>query len=230
MFPIIYRFIYVPSPHTHDVIGDELYESLVDWNLDEKVSTITLDNCTTNDCAILYLVRKIGRIKLLAYGNFLHMLCCAHFLNLVVKDGLEIIKGAIENFCDSVAYWTATPRRVEKFEEIAKYVYVSIDKKIALDYKTWWNSTYTMLSIALPYKAVFMRASCVDRQYTCCPTEEEWGFATDVVQRLKMFNDISTPFSGTNYAIANMFFYKICEIKSDIMDWSTCGNSLIEEI
>jgi hypothetical protein len=33
----------VPSPHTHDVIGDVLYESLVYWNLNEKVSTITLD-------------------------------------------------------------------------------------------------------------------------------------------------------------------------------------------
>ena len=65
--PICFRFIYVPSPHTHDVIGDELYESLVDWNLDEKVSTITLDNCTTNDRAIHYLVRKIGRSKL-AFG------------------------------------------------------------------------------------------------------------------------------------------------------------------
>jgi hypothetical protein len=53
--PICFRFIYVPSPHTHDVIGDEFYESLVDWNLDEKVSTTTLDNCTTNDSAIPYL-------------------------------------------------------------------------------------------------------------------------------------------------------------------------------
>jgi len=136
MFPIIYRFIYVPSPHTHDVIGDELYESLVDWNLDEKVSTITLDNCTTNDRAIPYLVRKIGRSKLLANGNLLHMHCCAHILNLIVKDGLKIIKGAIENFCYSVAYWTATPKRVENFEKIAKYVHISIDKKIALYCKT----------------------------------------------------------------------------------------------
>ena len=109
IFSIFYMFIYVLSAHTHDVIRDKLFECFVDWNLDEKVSTITLDNCTTNDCAILYLVKKIGRIKLLAYGNFLHMRCCAHILNLVVKDGLEIIKGAIENFRDSVAYWTATP-------------------------------------------------------------------------------------------------------------------------
>ncbi|KAF0891957.1 hypothetical protein E2562_011338 [Oryza meyeriana var. granulata] len=35
---IIMRFIYVPTPHTAEVIGEELYESLVEWNLDEKIS------------------------------------------------------------------------------------------------------------------------------------------------------------------------------------------------
>ncbi|XP_022685253.1 zinc finger BED domain-containing protein RICESLEEPER 2-like [Setaria italica] len=89
---IIMRFIYVPAPHTSEVIAEELYESLVDWNLDEKISTITLDNCTTNDAAIPYL------------------------------DGLEHIKTAIENIRESVAYWTTTPKRIEKFEEIAKFV------------------------------------------------------------------------------------------------------------
>lgn len=220
----------MPAPHTHDVIGDELYESLVDWNLDEKVSTITLDNCTTNDSAIPYLVRKIGKSKLLGEGKFLHMRCCAHILNLIVKDGLDMLKDAIENFRSSIAYWTATPKRAEKFEEIAKYVNVKIDKKIGLDCKTRWNSTYTMLSTALPYKAVFIRASRVDRQYTCCPTEQEWEFAGYVIERLKLFSDISTLFSGTDYVTANMFFYKICEIRSNIKEWSVCGNFLIEEM
>jgi hypothetical protein len=225
---VICRFIYVPSPHTHDVIGDVLYESLVDWNLDEKVSTITLDNCTTNDSAIPYLVRKIGRSKLMANGIFLHMRYCCHILNLIVKDGLEQLKDAIENIRDSVAYWTATPKRVEKFEEIAKYVNVTIDKKLSLYCKTRWNSTYKMLSTAYPYRAVFMRATRVDKQYSCCPTVEEWEFATEVIGRLKMFSDISDLFSGTNYVTANMFFYKICDIRSNITEWSSCGNPFIE--
>lgn len=44
------------------------------------------------------------------------------------------------------------------------------------------------------------------------------GVAADVVERLKMFNGISTLFSRTNYLTANMCFYKICEIKSNIKD------------
>jgi hypothetical protein len=116
------RFIYVPAPHTADVIGDHLYESLVEWNLDEKLSAVTLDNCTTNDAVIPYLVRNIGNEKLINGGKLLHMRCSAHILNLIVKEGLEKLKGAIENIRDSVAYWTATPKRIEKFEEIARFV------------------------------------------------------------------------------------------------------------
>ena len=226
----MYRFIYVPAPHTSEVIGEELYESLVDWNLDEKISTITLDNCTTNDAAIPYLVRKIGKSKLINEGKLLHMRCCAHILNLIVKDGLEHIKTAIENIRESVAYWTSTPKRIEKFEEIAKFVKVSLDHKINLDCKTRWNSTFKMLSVAVPYKVVFIRASRVDKQYTCLPSEEEWNFAADVVERLRVFNDITLLFSGTEYVTANIYFIKICEIRKKIRQWSTCGSTKIEEM
>ena len=61
-------------------------------------------------------MRNIGRHNLLNDGKLLHMRYSAHILNLIVKDGLEVLKDAIENIHDSVAYWTATPKRVEKFE------------------------------------------------------------------------------------------------------------------
>ena len=48
------------APHTAVVICEELYEALVEWNLDEKISTLTLDNCSSNDKVILELVKKIG--------------------------------------------------------------------------------------------------------------------------------------------------------------------------
>ena len=48
------------------------------------------------------------------------MRCCAHILNLIVKDGLEVVKKGVEKIWDSVAYWTKTPKRKEKFEETTK--------------------------------------------------------------------------------------------------------------
>ncbi|KAH9761531.1 BED-type domain-containing protein [Citrus sinensis] len=48
----ILRFIYVPSPHTADALCNELVQCLLDWNVDRKLSSVTLDNCTTNDAMV----------------------------------------------------------------------------------------------------------------------------------------------------------------------------------
>ena len=48
-------------------------------------------------------------------GSFIHMRCSAHVLNLIVRDGLDIIKEGIDRIRDNVVYWTATSRRVEFF-------------------------------------------------------------------------------------------------------------------
>jgi hypothetical protein len=39
----------------------------------------------------------------------LHMCCAAQILNLIVKDGLDMIQLGIKKIRDSVAFWTATP-------------------------------------------------------------------------------------------------------------------------
>jgi hypothetical protein len=184
----------VPASRTAEVIAEELAEALLEWNLDEKVSTVTVDNCTLNDKAIELLVKKLGADKLMLKGTLLHMRCCAHILNLIVKDGLDVMKTAIENKRESVAYWTSSPKRAENFEEIAKFLKVPMSKKLQLNCKTRWNSIFTMLSIACPYKAVFERAKKVDKQYDCLPTEIEWEFAVDVVERLRLFFRITELF------------------------------------
>jgi hypothetical protein len=43
------RFIYVPAPHTAEVITDVLHEVLLDWHIETNLSTITPDNCSVND-------------------------------------------------------------------------------------------------------------------------------------------------------------------------------------
>ena len=41
------KFIYVPSLHTKDVLTEVLVDCLLKWNIDRKLSTITVDNCST---------------------------------------------------------------------------------------------------------------------------------------------------------------------------------------
>ncbi|KAK1560563.1 hypothetical protein Q3G72_028080 [Acer saccharum] len=108
----IMRFIHVLSPHDAESLGDQLVKCLFDWNVDRKLSTIAVDNCSTNDSMIDKIKNKFSD-KLLLGGKFFHMRCCAHILNLVVRDGLKVIADGIEKIRDSVCFWIASSKAVD---------------------------------------------------------------------------------------------------------------------
>ncbi|XP_075633324.1 zinc finger BED domain-containing protein RICESLEEPER 2-like [Castanea sativa] len=113
------RFVYVSSPHTKDVLPNVLVDCFLEWNIDRKLSTITIDNCSTNDAMIRLLSRKLDTSSLTLSGSMLNMRCVAHILNLIVQDGLSLIGDGIERIHDSVIYWTGSPKRRQKFDENA---------------------------------------------------------------------------------------------------------------
>ncbi|XP_062213857.1 zinc finger BED domain-containing protein RICESLEEPER 2-like [Phragmites australis] len=89
------------------------------WDLDRRVSIVTLDNCSTNDNMIGLMETRLGAANMLLKGKWLHMRCCAHILNLIVKDGMEVIGTAVAHIRESVAYWIATPKR-KVFEHLGE--------------------------------------------------------------------------------------------------------------
>ena len=78
------RFIYAPSPHRKDVLAEVLVDCFLEWNIDRKLSTINVDNCSTNDVMIRLLLNKLDSSFLMLGGSMLHMRCAAHILNLIV--------------------------------------------------------------------------------------------------------------------------------------------------
>ena len=90
--------------------------------------------------------------SMLVSGNYFHMKCVAHILNLVVKNGIKMIKEWIKRIRDSVAYWMGTSKRVETFEMATRQLQVKCEKKLAFDCVAGWNSTYLMLDVAMKYK------------------------------------------------------------------------------
>ncbi|XP_072078898.1 zinc finger BED domain-containing protein RICESLEEPER 2-like [Arachis hypogaea] len=222
------RFIYVPAPHTAEVLSEVLVDCLMDWNLDRKVSTLTVDNCSTNDVMIENILTKMSHRNFILGGKLFHMRCCAHILNLIVKDGLQLISHAIERVRDSVHYWTATPKREEKFKETCAQLKIPYTKNLCLDCKTRWNSTFLMLEVAIMYRDVFERLSLRESQYKSLPSEKDWDMADEIFQRLRIFFDVTELFSGTTYPTSNLYFPKVCVIKLALMEWKNCGNEIIE--
>ena len=83
------RFVYVPFPQTKDVIAKVFIDYFLKWNIDRKLSTITIDNCSTNDIMIRFLLNKLDTSSLMLDGSMLHMRSAAHILNLIVQDGFS---------------------------------------------------------------------------------------------------------------------------------------------
>ncbi|GJZ47739.1 zinc finger BED domain-containing protein RICESLEEPER 2-like protein [Tanacetum coccineum] len=226
----IMSFVYVPCPHTADVLADMLYDCLCDWNLDRKLSTITVDNCTTNDAIINNLLDKLPLSSLMMNGELFHMRCVAHILNLIVQDGLAVIGDGINRIRDIVAFWTATPKREQKFEETTRQLEISSTKQLTLYCKTRWNSTYLMLSGAVLYKDVFKRLKARDSQYKCLPKERDWELAMEVCDRLQVFYEITLTFSGSKYPTANLFFVLVCEIGYCLREWASSSVEVIKKM
>ncbi|XP_075675236.1 zinc finger BED domain-containing protein RICESLEEPER 2-like [Castanea sativa] len=167
----IINFCDVPPPHSGVVNSDAIFKSLLDWGLENKVCTITLDNANNNGAAVRILKDVIKR-KLMLGGKIFHVHCCAHIINLLVQDGLSEIETVIENVYESVKYLIASEARLIKFGEIAKQLQLP-SKKLILDCPTHWNATYAMLVAALEFREVFPRYKDRDAGYNWLPSNED---------------------------------------------------------
>ena len=213
-------------PHTVEVLSDNLMECLLDWNIDGKLCSLTVDNATINDAMVDILLDKLSN-SLLLNGRLFHMHYCAQILNLIVKDGLDVTGESIERICNSVSYWKMTPKRHKKFMKDVRELKISSTKQLILDCKTRWNSTYYMLDTALVYKDVFSRLKPREPQYKSLPSEEDWEFAKEICCRLELFDEVTKLFSGTKYPTMNLYFYYTCEIRIFISKWLGSNNDKI---
>lgn len=73
-------------------IGKKVEECLLEWDI-EKVFTINMDDVTANDTALAYIKKRLKNWKGLVFrGDYLQVKCYAHALNLVVNEGLKVLK------------------------------------------------------------------------------------------------------------------------------------------
>ncbi|WOL06198.1 zinc finger BED domain-containing protein RICESLEEPER 2-like [Canna indica] len=210
----VLSFISMPPPHTGLMISDSIFSCLNDWGIENKISTITLDNASSNDSAVRHLKDSFTLKKSLFFdGKIFHVRCCAHILNIMVQDGLVVIHEIISKVRESVKYIKGSPARLHKFNEIARQLQLSTTKRLILDVSTRWNSTYAMLESALQFKDVFPRYHERDPNYKSVPSYEDWEKTDKIMEFLEVFNEATNVFSGYEYPTANLFLPEVWKIK-----------------
>ena len=97
----ILNFSFMPPPHTGAVLAEKILMLFKNWGGDRKVMCLTLDNATSNDTCVDMLKCQL---KLLCDGSYFHVRCCAHILNLIVKEGLRDVDEAVGKVRECVKY------------------------------------------------------------------------------------------------------------------------------
>ncbi|KAF8110558.1 hypothetical protein N665_0082s0027 [Sinapis alba] len=97
-------------------------------------------------------------------GEFLHMRCSAHIINLIIRDGMVEIDQNVVAVRNAISYVRSHTNRLRSFE-------LKVDSgkitrgSLPLDIKTRWNSTYLMLTTAQKFKVPFDKMEAEDKLY-----------------------------------------------------------------
>jgi len=101
----VLNFFELDPPHKGPVIGQAVYECVAGWKIEDKIVSMTLDNASNNDGAIRGLRARFSARQGSAFvAKYFHIRCCAHIINLVVKDGTAALDSLISNLRSTVKY------------------------------------------------------------------------------------------------------------------------------
>ncbi|XP_031276281.1 zinc finger BED domain-containing protein RICESLEEPER 2-like [Pistacia vera] len=168
----VLNFVHIPAPRHSVEIAATIHKCLIEWEIENKVFSILVDNASSNDVTIKILRENLGRNKkLMSGGRLFHMRCAAHILNLMVQDGLSQIKPIIQDIV--TVYVKQSKTRAIMFVEIVQMLQLP-KQKLILDCKKRWNSTYQMLTLAIQYRDVFPMLVQLDNNFTFTLTNEDW--------------------------------------------------------
>ena len=136
MIFFFFSFLEVPGSHTGQVLCDKLMGSLLELNIERKLSSIIVDNAATNDRMIDFMLLALDKNDLILGGQKFHVRCCAHILNLIVNDGLSVIGDLIANIHESVIFWSGSTKRKSTFDENACKLGITSGRKLVQDCPT----------------------------------------------------------------------------------------------
>ncbi|CAL1383073.1 unnamed protein product [Linum trigynum] len=163
-------------------------------------------------------------------GNYFHVRCGAHILNLIVHEGLKQIRASIDVIREWVKYVKGSESRMIVFEYCAKRSNCLNSKGLWLDCPTRWNSTYMMLERAELYRRAFQHLKLVDRNFERFSSDVEWEKIKKIKKILKPFDDITNLFSGVHYPTSNLYFCNVWRIQMRLMEASRSMDSDIRNM
>jgi len=151
--------------HTGENISEKIACVVQEFDMIDKIYSVTLDNASSNAKAMETLTPMfacyLGSDPTPTSSdpnkrkyNLMHQRCACHIINLIVKSGLKRFKTYTEDFRTAINFLNSSNHRIAMFKNYCNAQGVR-PRKFGLDMDVRWNATYLMLKHLLPYKEVF---------------------------------------------------------------------------
>ncbi|KAJ6848238.1 putative zinc finger BED domain-containing protein RICESLEEPER 2-like [Iris pallida] len=182
-------------PHTGSAIATCISKHLRDFDIHNKIQSVSFDNASNNTVAINSLSLLFQPIL---EGRLLHIRCACHIINLVVKKCLEFFSTHLETLRNCLHSLNTSPSRQQAFKNTCAHFSIRF-RRFVKDVPHRWNSTYLMLKFALPFKDAITYFCNMDHNFEYPVTEDDWIVATSICEFLEIFYKATCTLSGVYY-------------------------------
>ncbi|PRQ28000.1 putative ribonuclease H-like domain, hAT-like transposase, RNase-H [Rosa chinensis] len=164
-------------------------------------------------------------------GDFLHLRCACHIINLVVRDGIDEIEDGIEAIWHCVKFIWYSSSKLDKYRDFSVLEQLSNTANVPLDVITRWTSTYLMLAAALKYEKVFEMMGDEDdtfkkyfdetdakikKKRAGPPSSQDWRNAQAFVHFLGKFYEATMKLSAWKKVTAHLLFFELIGLQTEI--------------
>lgn len=170
--------------HTAENLCQFLKEKINEWNLTNKVTAVVSDNAANITAAI-------------RLGQWRHLPCFAHNLNLIVQTSLKnnSTKIIIDKVKAIVQYFKRSSTALAKLHSVQEGIGLA-KLKLKQDTVTRWNSTYDMLIRILETKDAVVSALVILNNELNSISAHEWVVLQQISEILKIFYAITNEVSA----------------------------------
>ncbi|CAF2193437.1 zinc finger BED domain-containing protein RICESLEEPER 1-like [Brassica napus] len=222
----VLNFFMVDPSHTDVMLAEVVITCLMEWDIDRKLFSMASNRTPPFGENVANKIRdRLSQNKFLyCNGQLFDVSCGVYVINQMAQESLQSCFETINKIRESIRCVKSSEFIQESFDE---------RRDLCIDDSARWDTTCTMLEIALEQKNVFSLMkqrdpdSCVS-----CPSDLEWERLETVVGFLRVFVQVTNTFtkSSNSCLTANIYFPEICDIHLRLIEWNKSPDGFISSL
>lgn len=152
-------------------------------------------------------------------GDYVHVRCCAHILNMIMRDGLKDKMDFVCKIRVVIKYVRSSLSQLANFKKYVIKQNIDFKGLVCLDVETRWSFTYLMLDATLNHQKAFEEFQMEEMKYAYelrneggVPISEDQEFVCAILSCLKLFYDATLHMYSLTHATSNLYMFEAFQI------------------